>query len=491
MAGIGFSLQRLLTQDRLSSNVRGYLHATVIAAGPWLFTCVALAMLRSMAHGFVSAEAWVRFSSITLSAFSLSLVVAGPFALVLSRCLADAIYAKDVGQVPSMMFKTLGRVFGLLALVGLAWYGWWLDVSMAQRVLGFALLMVTGGLWIVAALMSALRSYATVSVAFGLGLLLGCLIGYFTLIPLRELGLLLGLVVGLVMVFFIIGARLLAEFPAQTPRAGHAHAAPFALGAAMRRHSGLAWAGFFYSAAIWVDKWIMWLADEAQHFGRGVVTNADYEGAIFLAFLTIVPVMALFLIDVETRFHTVYQRYQQGIASQGTLRDIRRNHGAIVRLAATAYRRLMLMQCVLAVVAFVAAPAIMQWVDGTAAMASIFRFGVIGAAFHLLFIVTLAVLAYVNQQRWMVIVTAVFFFLNAGLTAVGAHLGEAYSGWGYAVAALASFSLAFYAAAHTIVRLPYMTFIGANAAIRETSVEPTHPLPRAQSVLSRSTPRTV
>ncbi len=482
MAGIGFSLQRLLSQDRLSSNVHGCVHATLIAAGPWLFTCLALAWMQSMAKGFVGDSARMQFASVTVIAFSLSLVVAGPLALVLSRCLADAIHAKQVDGVTSMMFKSLAWVWGLLAPIGLLLFGWVLDLPVPDRVLGFALLLIAGGLWVVAAMMSALRSYTTVSGAFALGLLVGSTVAYFTLRPLQGTGLLMGLVVGLVLTFFALAARLLAEFPAG------ATATPFGVRQALRQHQGLAWAGLFYSAAIWVDKWIMWMAPSADSAGRGLWTNADYEGAMFHAFLTIVPLMVLLLIDIETRFHVSFQRYQRGIMNQGTLRDIRRNHGALLRITTESLHRLVLLQAVLALVVVVATPAIMNVLGGSEAMASTFRFGVIGAAFHGMLIVMLAALAYFDQQRWMVIATGLFLLLNAALTLAGLQGGPSFDGWGYATASLLGFAVALYGTAQTLVGLPYVTFIAGNQAIRKQPKAHVTPLPRPRSVLSRGAP---
>lgn len=484
MAGIGFSLQQLVQDDRLSSKLRGFLHATAIVAGPWLITCVILALLQSLAQGLVKDAAMIRFSSLTLYAFSISLVVSGPIAMVVSRCLADAIYAKQVRGVPAMLFKSLNVVLAVLALIGLPLFGWLLDLPLADRVLGFALMMVCGGVWVVMGLMSALRSYRTVTWAFGAGLVVAYLIGSFSVGSLRSTGLLLALTVGLAVVLFTLVARLLAEFPG----AHDAADLHFNLWGATRRHQHLAWAGLWYSAALWVDKWIMWYAPGALGFDRGVRTNSLYESGMFFALLTIVPVLAVVLIDVETRFHATYQRYYRDIAARGTLRTVRRNHGAIVRNTSTSFSRLAVVQGVLALVAVLAAPALVAWVGGGLEMTSIFRFGVMGAAFHVLLMVCLSALAYFDRTRWMAAVAALFFALNAGLTAVGVGLGEAYHGWGYAVAALLSFAVAFYVASNTIARLPYMTFVASNPSVRSPQPPRTakpRRRPRAASVLAQ------
>ena len=108
MAGIGFELRRLARADRFSANLRGMAYATIISSGPWLFTCIALAAVQLLGQHHADAEQLRRFSILIIYNFSFSLVISGPIVLVVTRCLADAIYAKDVREV-SGLFEPDGR----------------------------------------------------------------------------------------------------------------------------------------------------------------------------------------------------------------------------------------------------------------------------------------------------------------------------------------------------------------------------------------------
>jgi uncharacterized membrane protein len=511
MAGIGFELNKMIQADRLSTNLRGFLHAAVIAAGPWLLTCVALALMQSLVHDKVNPAAMLRFDSVAVLAFSISLVVAGPWVLVVSRSLADAVYGHDVRQVSSMLLAALARVFAWLAPIGLVVFGVVTQLPAVDRMLGFLLLMACGGVWVVAGMLSALRSHGTVTLAFAGGVAVALLVARGTVGAWQEAGMLGGLLLGQAVIFFVLAARLMAEFPSvdgpprslgslpprpwtgdfvsqeagppserpgSRPRRDDA-ALAFDLGAATRRFHHLAWAGFLYYAGLWIDKWLMWLAPGAERAGRGVWSHPTYEGAMFLAFLTIVPVLAIFLVDVETRFHRAYQRWFRAIDRRATLRGIRRNHGAIVRITASSFKRLALVQATIALIAILASPAVVAWAGGSWEMASVFRFGVLGASFHVLLVIAMAALAYFDQRGWLLVVAATFFGLNLLLTLVGIALGTAFHGWGYATAALLSFALAYYAAARSIAKLPFMTFIGTNASVRERGAAPEAP-PRVQ-----------
>lgn len=500
MAGIGFELNKMIQTDRLSTNLRGFLHAAVIAAGPWLLICVALALMQPLVHDRVNPAAMLRFDSVAVLAFSISLAVTGPWVLVVSRCLADAVYGHDVRQVASMLLAALARVFAWLAPIGLVVFGLVTELPAADRMLGFLLLMASGGVWVVAGMLSALRGHGTVTLAFTAGVAVTLLVARATVNAWQEVGMLGGLLLGQAVIFFVLAARLLAEFPSADrpprspserpgggPRRDDA-AAAFDLGAATRRFHHLAWAGFLYYTGLWIDKWLMWLAPGAERAGRGVWSHPTYEGAMFLAFLTIVPVLAIFLVDVETRFHRAYQRWFRAIDRRATLRGIRRNHGAILRITASSFKRLVLVQATIALIAILASPAVVAWAGGSWEMASVFRFGVLGAAFHVLLVIAMAALAYFDQRRWLLVVAATFFGLNLLLTLLGITLGTAFHGWGYAIAALLSFALAYYAAARSVAKLPFMTFIGTNASVRERRTAPEAPPPaqprRPASVLA-------
>ncbi len=464
MAGIGFELHRMIQGDRLGTNVRGLLHAGVIAAGPWLLTCLALASMPALAQGVVGSVGLLRFHSVAVLAFSISLVAAGPFALVVSRSLADAMYAGDAKRVPAMLLAALTRVFAWLAPIGLVVFGLVLDLPSADRWLGLLLLLACGGVWVMAAMLSALRGHGAVALAFLAGLLVAVLVAQATQSRWHEAGMLAGLLLGQLTILVLLAARLLREFPI-APRRDPTN--DYDLAAATDQFRHLAWAGFFYGAGLWVDKWLMWLAPGAERAGRGVWSHPAYEGAMFLAFLTIVPVLAIFLVDVETRFHRAYLRWFRAIDRRATLRGIRRNHGALLRITGSSAKRLALVQGTIAVIAILLSPVIAAWAGGDATWASVFRFGALGAAFHVLLIIGMAVLAYLDQRRWLLAVAGAFFGLNTVLTLVSIGLGEAWHGWGYAVASLLAFALAYYAAARSIAKLPFMTFVGTNPAVRE------------------------
>ena len=99
---------------------------------------------------------------------------------------------------------------------------------------------------------------------------------------------LLGFSGGLAYILFLLIARVLAEYPYQV-----AH--PFRFLSQFRQYWELALGGLLYNAAIWVDKWVMWFAPDSEVLASGMVSYPDYDTAMFLAYLSIVPSMAVFV----------------------------------------------------------------------------------------------------------------------------------------------------------------------------------------------------
>jgi polysaccharide biosynthesis protein PelG len=462
MAGIGFSLQRLMTQDRLSSQFRGYLHATTVAAGPWLLTAAAIAMMVWLAKDQIGDLAQVRFGGVALLAFSVSLVIASPAALVLSRTLADAIYERDVRTATPRLLHALAWVLVVTAPVALVLFGAWMTLPLPQRVFGFLLSMVCSGVWVTSAVLAAMRSFSTVTWAFVAGLLLALATAYFGFDAYRGTSLLIGLTAGLSLTLFILLARAMSEFPSDARTADWAAS----MGADLLRHRGLALAGLFYALALWVDEWIMTQAAGALSAGRGVRSHPVYEGAMFLASVAVVPTMVMLLVSLETRWHDGYRAYHREVMHHGTLRSVRRQHGALMRLSHSAFKRIVLVQVAALVLALLAAPTVLRWMGGPESMLPVLRFGLVGAGFHGVLIALLTALAYFDRQRWMLAACLTFFVANAALTYVCMVLGPAYHGVGYAIAAMLACLVAFVGASGTMARLPYVTFVAANSAVR-------------------------
>ena len=126
-------------------------------------------------------------------------------------------------------------------------------------------------------------------------------------------GLLFGFVAGNSVLLFTLLALVARTYPAKQL---------LAFGFLRRNQvfTSLAFTGFFYNFAIWADKFIFWFNPLT---GETVIpplrSSPIYDLPIFLAYLSIVPGMAVFLVRIETDFAVHCERFYTGIIRGATL----------------------------------------------------------------------------------------------------------------------------------------------------------------------------
>ncbi|HIP53807.1 MAG TPA: hypothetical protein EYH03_07345 [Chromatiales bacterium] len=458
MAGIGFILRKLVQRDDLAGVMLGYLYAAVVSSGPWLFTIVSLGLLVLISNQFLLVEELAEFRIVIIYNFGFSLVFASPVFMVATRFLADLIYDRDVSRAPGMLFGTLTVLFVLLGpLVG-AFYVGYAEMSAWVRVAAIANFFLITGIWLVSVFMSALKEYSAIARTFAFGMAVALTASVLLAPDFSVAGMLMGFNLGLAVIFFDLMARVLAEFP-------HPVRTPFAFLRYFRTHWEVALAGMIYNMAIWADKWVMWFAPERSVQASGLISYPHYDGAMFLAYLAIVPAIALFTFSVETRFFEQYLRFYQDIQQHATYERIQRNHRSLWETILESARNLLVLQVTIAISLILLAPALLEWLQASALQLGMFRFGVLGALFHAFAMFLMIILSYFDARLKVLFVALVFLISNTGLTWLSMQWGMVWYGWGYAVAAMITFAVAYVLTARHMKRLPYETFIVRNLSI--------------------------
>jgi uncharacterized membrane protein len=459
MAGIGFALRQLAARDSLNAGLRSQLHAITVTSGPWLLTVLALGIVELFAREPLGQDAYRVFSSIIVYNFAFSLVLAAPIVMVVTRRLADMLFARDVSEATGMLMGSLTTVFVLQAAVAVPFYGFIVDLTLEERLLAFACFLMVGGIWLVSAFLSALKSYGSITAIFAVGMSAASALSVWLAPEHGSVGLLAGFTGGMAVLLFALIARVLAEYPGPAIR-------PFAFLPAMLGYWELALTGLFFALGIWVDKWIMWFAPGQLVVAGTMPTQPTYDSGMFLACLTMAPGAAMFLVIVETRFFEAYLRYHRAVAMHATSQEIARHHGAILDVLRTGFRQVAVLQAVVCYLAILAAPGLIGMARGGAELVPTFRFGALGALCHGLLIFVVAVLAYFDLRRDLLCIAALFLALNGGLTWATLGFGIGYAGYGYFLAALLSLSFAYVIAVRRLLQLPYVTFIANNRGLR-------------------------
>ena len=459
MAGIGFVLQKLTARGDLLGLAQGYAHASISSSGGWLFTIATLSLITFFGPHFATYSDLSAFRLIVVYNFAFSLVLTGPLILVLTRYLSDQIFARTIDGIPGMVIGGLVVAIVSATPFALPLYFWYVDLTMAARAAAWIGYALVSSIWVLGVFLSTLKEYASVTRTFGIGMVVSLVSAYWAGPNAGVAGMLLGFDVGLAFIVFALVARIFAEFQVPVQR-------PFAFVSYFRTNWTLALGGGVYFLGIWVDKWIMWMAPERIVQPIGLVSYPDYDSATFLAALSIVPSMAVFVVNIETRFFERYHRFYRDIGGHATLARIRENQSSLLSAVFLGSRQLVLPQAVLVGAVLVLAPVLFTLLDIPYGQLAIFRIAMLGALFELFFVLLTIVLSYLDLSRVTLALYCLFLGTNTLATLGTLYLGFPYYGYGYFVASVVAFLAACLVTFRCLDELPYHAFITGNASVK-------------------------
>ncbi len=460
MAGIGFTLKRLADRDDLIGVVSAFGNGTVAAAGPWLFTVIALAAIVLLFPGAYSSEDVLNFREVIVYNFSITLMLSGPVYLVVTRYLADSIHRRRVVLAPTVLFQSQMLLIAVLIPFGLWFYFSHIQLIFPFRLAAYINLIITGCTWLLGVYVLALKDYMAVSRSFFIGMIIAFIFAHIFKAEYGGMGMLIGFDIGQSYILFALIARVLSEYPYKL-------ATPTHLARYYRRYWQMIFAGFFYNAAIWIDKWMMWyFAPEATVLESRFHFFSLYDNATFLALLSIVPAIGLFIFSVETNFFIRYQRFYYDILEHKTLVIIRENHKKLIDSIKESARNFIVLQGSVTVLCILLATKIFETFDISFMELAIFRIATLGAFFHAMMLFSVIILSYFDRRVEFMTVHGFFLITNCSFTLVSIALGFPFYGYGYFLSAVLSFILSALLLFNHIRKLPYHAFITSNNSLR-------------------------
>ncbi|MDP9096919.1 MAG: exopolysaccharide Pel transporter PelG, partial [Pseudomonadota bacterium] len=450
----------LTQRDDLSGALQAFTAAAAITSGPWLLTVLAIAGSGLGMAVATAAPEYQSFRVILSYDFCFSLVLTAPATTLASRLVADQLFAGKVDEIVPTFLATLAMALALqMPLALLCWFEV-IDLpgmDAAAAVAGYAALVL---LWVTTAFLSVLRDFGFVLACFVLGMAVACGGSLWASQAFGAAGMLAWFATGIALVGFAGAGRLMSRFAYG--------ALPLeALVAAARRNRVLLLIGLLSAAAPWADKWVMWFGPLSERLSSGLRHAPSYDSAMFLAYLAMVPGSAAFFVIAETGFFLSYRRFFDEVLSGATLSRIESQRSELCGRIADAGVSLILLQGIVTVTTQLAGPSLIQAGVLTALQYPIFRFGVLGAQFHLLLNCLLVVMSYLDLRADQVSCASSFLFLNVLLVAGLLPFGFGWDGYGYFLAALLAFLIAAAMTASRCRDLIYVAFIRNNASVRD------------------------
>jgi polysaccharide biosynthesis protein PelG len=195
----------------------------------------------------------------------------------------------------------------------------------------------------------------------------------------------------------------------------------------------------FYNAGIWADKFLFWYNPHTSHAVLGFMrASVIYDMPMFLAIITMIPGLAVFLFRMETDFVENYQRYYMTIQAGGDLDQIRERHILMIESARAGIFDIAKVQAMVILLIFIVGPEIMTSLGISKTYLYLFRIDVISTGLLVIFLGMQNVLFYLDRRHQALLVNVVFFSLNVIFTLISFKLGAFYYGYGFAAALFVS-----------------------------------------------------
>ena len=405
MAGIGSEIRKILERDSYWSVLRAYGYAGLVSGGPWVLSILSIMMIGILAVALGVAQREVNAFQICVTYLMAgSLIWTGGMQLMFTRFVADRTYADDQAEV-------LPNLFGVLMVTmagGFVWaapsFSGFSTEPFFQQLLLLSNFVVLSGLWIALIFLSGMKAYRRIVCTLVRGYSLGIAVALVAS-PWELNGLLLGVLTGHGYLLFSFLHHIVREYPG-------------ALAAQIRFSHGIAGVsivlfavGTLYYLAVWVDKFIFWFVPYTSEAVIGPLrASIIYDLPIFLAYLFILPGMAVFLVTMEADFAEQHERFYRAVREGDTLMHIEYRRDRMVYAARQGIYEIFKVQGLTVALCLLWGRDLLHVVGISPLYIHLFYIDVVAVSVQVLLMAILNVLFYLDARREVLIITA--FFLS-------------------------------------------------------------------------------
>lgn len=450
MAGLGIQLQKMLSRETFTDLIKAYGYSSFIVSGPILIVVVTLAIIKLFLAPRINYEDRAILMGLILYTYAFSLIGISPFVYVVTRYVSDRFFQNNTANLSPSFLSLLLVVFSSQTLIALPFL-LSTPFTLVEKWQLLNLFLFVSGIWMAMVYLSSTRSYLWIPFSFVIG-------GAISILLSRKIALsgfdsfLTSFTLGQGITFFLLTWRIFQEF-------GFQSSLDFGFLREFRKNPTLAFVGIFYYSGIWIDKLIFWFSSRGEHLASWIHIYPDYDTPMFLAFLTIIPSMAFFLVNMETTFVRHYQGYYQTIQNRAPLRAIREKRTDMTNNLAGHFRKFVLFQGAISGLAISFIYQLGEIFFLNPLQLGILRIGILGHFFLMGLMMILIILFYFDFQREACFLTLLFCVSNAVLTRLTLTIGLPAHGYGFGTACFVSFFIGLILLDYRLRELDYWVFM--------------------------------
>ncbi len=314
MAGIGFELKKLFKKEGIISTVFAGLYATVVTIGPTIMVILALNLMYFLLpYTNVSYHEREVLSSTILYVFIFSLIISSPINIILSRYTADKIYQERYESILSALDMGNLILAVLVVLTGVPFGAAMYFIGklplyyVAVTYLFYSGLVFT---FYYMTFVTLLKEYRKITYSFLFSLLVGILFSCMA-VSFWNFSVVDGILDALAVSFNLIAVLLMSRLRGNFREHNRKNTEVLHY---FKECLLLLAANTFYSLGLYSHNFIFWFFSPYQIKVANVFISAPvYDVVTYLAMLTNIAVLVIFVVNVETKFHTAYKLYCESI----------------------------------------------------------------------------------------------------------------------------------------------------------------------------------
>ena len=454
MAGIAFKLQKVLDKKDLTSLLKAYSYGAFLSAGGWIISIVTIFLVGFINIFLFSNSKDVIVYQVSLTyIIALSLIVSSIHHLSFTRFVADSLYdGKEKEIIPNFLgLFILNTVISLIFILIFEYFI--LKGVKSDYLIAFLFtFLLLSNVWILNILASSVKEFNYVTWVY--------FISYVIIIILSILAgnygkdyLLLAFFLGNIILFFALLYLIVKHYDFEKVLS-------FDFLKAYKKYYELIFIGLFFNLGVWIDEFVFWYTPITSIPIIGDIrASLIYDIPVSLAYLSIIPGMAIFFIRLEVDFAILYEKYFTGVVEGDTLSALIYYKNDMIDVLRMAIKESVILQGVFNIFIYLFSKDIFSALNLPLSALPLFYIDLVVTQLQLLVMNMLAFLFYLDRRQEALIVSFLMFFGNLIFTIVSIKLGPYFYGYGTALAMLLSSVVAILFLRSVVKNLEYETFM--------------------------------
>ena len=454
MAGIGFELGKLWKQGTYRSMFGAYGITTLMESGPSLFLMITILIIcfftlfatpkTHIVHEFLSTVIYLLSSSMIISAF---------LQYTFFRFIADSLLTKNFNQMTPNYIGVLliQLIISVLFSIPFIAYFFPHETPVAKALIEINLIILSL-IWVSIVLLSGLKSFRRITWAFVLGYS-SMLIAHFITEQNTITYLLSEFLLAQTILFVFLMFSILDFYPSNQfikfdfLKKGHIF---YTLGLS----------NLCYTLGFWIDKYLFWFNPDTRYAPPHMLYLSPlYDVPLFIAYLSILPTISVFLLHMEARFSTIYPRFMETIFKRKTLAEINAVRTDLILAGRGALFSLFKTQSMIVIILFLSVKTLFSFYGILPIYMNLLLILIVGVGLNVILWGVLSILYYMTQYRHALYVTLTFLISNTLFTWLSFAAGPDYFGYGLSASLLLSLTISLILLNKDFNELEYITFM--------------------------------